>query len=112
MSQTNLSMPQVPDSRARSLFVPLMLIAVGILGTTVLPTLRLLAERQALTAANIGQAEPLVSAYRQRQAADALFSKTQVLADKGNPSARTVVEALKQRGVTIDPKAQTPAPPP
>lgn len=103
---------QAPESRTRGVFVPLILVALGVFGATVLPTLRLFAERQALAQASIEQAAPLANAYKLRQAANALFSKTQALAEQGNPSARAVVNALKQRGVEMDPKAQTPAPPP
>ena len=100
-----------PNNRTCGSFVPLLLLALGILGTTILPTIRLLAEQQALKNTAAEQVTLLANAYKIRTAADSLFSKTQALADKGNQNARIVVEALKQRGLTINPNAQTPAPP-
>ena len=43
--------------------------------------------------------------------ADSLASKMQALADKGNPNAQAVVAELKKHGVTINPGAQSAAPP-
>ena len=101
-----------PYNGTSGLFVPLFLIAIALLGATAIPTLRLVSERQVLKDTDSEQATPLANTYKLRVAADSLFSKTQVLADKGNPSAMQVVEVLKQRGLTINPNAQTPAPPP
>ncbi len=94
----------------KSLFIPIALVAVAVFGLTLLPTIRLWSERGALTDAHTQQETPLANANKIRVAADSLFTKTKALADKGNPSASEVVEALKKRGFTITPKVQPATP--
>jgi len=57
------------------------------------------------------RARRVAAAQKVRLAADSLASKLRALAEKCSPNAKTVVAELKQRGVTINPNASTPAPP-
>lgn len=102
---------KTPDVPSRGPFVPLLLLALGFLGLTVIQTTQLLNDRRALDEVASQQATPLAAAHKIRVATDSLVSKMQVLADKGNPNARLVVAELKQKGITINPNAVTPSPP-
>lgn len=96
----------------RSAFVPLLLGLLVLLLWTGFQTVELLGERRALRDAHAAQDAPLEQAQKIRAATDSLASKTQTLADSGNPDARIVITNLKQRGVTVNPTAKTLAPPP
>ncbi len=102
---------KTPDVQSRGSFVPLLLLAIGFLGLTVIQTTQLLNDRRALDEVASQQATSLAAAHKIRVATDSLVSKMQVLADKGNPNAKLVVAELKQRGITINPNAVTPSPP-
>jgi len=93
-------------------FVPLLLGLLVLLLWTAFQTVELLGERSALHDAHAAQDAPLEQAHKIRTAADSLASKTQTLADSGNPDARIVITNLKQRGITVNPTAKTLAPPP
>jgi len=99
------------NTQTRGPFIPLLLLLVGFVGWVGTQTTQLLRERWALKEVESHQAAPLAEAHKIRLAADSLASKTQILAAKGNPNAQVVVAKLKERGVTIDPSALTPAPP-
>ena len=102
---------QHSNTQTRGPFIPLLLLLIGFVGWAGTQTTQLLRERRALKEMESQQAGALAQAHKIRLAADSLASKTQALAAKGNPNAQVVVAKLKERGVTIDPSASTPAPP-
>jgi hypothetical protein len=95
----------------RSPFVPLLLLAMTLLGWMGIQTIELINDRRALAEASVQQATGLAAALKIRAAADSLASKMQTLADTGNPNALAVVAELKRRGISINPQASTPQPP-
>jgi hypothetical protein len=65
-------------------------------------TVQLSQERTALDAAVSNQALVLGNAKKMRAQLDSIAAETAKLAQAGNQNAAQIVEALKQRGVTID----------
>lgn len=66
-------------------------------------TTQLLKERENLTTLRANQATIYTNAQKMRTQLDAIAAEVAKLAQAGNPNAATLVNALKQRGVTIDP---------
>ena len=95
----------------RAPFLPLLLFMVAFLGWTIFQTTELIRERSSLAQTRSLQTAPLAQAQKIRVATDSMASKTQKLADAGNPNAQLVISQLKQRGITVNPNASTPPPP-
>lgn len=57
------------------------------------------------------QNAPLQAAQKKRTQMDVIASGTVKLAHQGNANAQMIIQALADRGITIDPDAKTPAPP-
>jgi hypothetical protein len=76
-------------------------------------TVQLLKEKENLATLRTNQTKVYENAQKMRTQLDALAAETAKLAQAGNPNAALIVNALKQRGITIDPskaqQAQTPA---
>jgi hypothetical protein len=85
-------------------FVPLLLGTAALTGWFGLQSWLLVEEQGRLKAAYAAQQQTVENATKLRQSLDALASDTQRLADTGNPNARLLVEELRKRGVTINPK--------
>jgi hypothetical protein len=64
---------------------------------------QLLSERQLLTTIQISQIRPFEDSGKLRNSLDAVARETAVLAGKGNPNAKLIVDELARRGVTISP---------
>ncbi len=104
-----------PDSEAigtgRSAFLPLLMLLFGFITWMAFQATQLIAERRAMNTAIAQQAEALTSSQKLRAACDSLASKTQMLANRGNANAESVIAELKKRGVTINTAAPSPVPP-
>lgn len=73
-------------------------------------TTQLLKEKENLTQLRNNQTQIYGNAQKMRAQLDALAAETAKLATAGNPNAALIVNALKQRGITIDPsKVKPPA---
>ena len=83
------------QAASRSVFVPLLL---GWLG---FQSWQLFSEPKALQAAYASQQHTVDGAAELRASLDTLAADTQRLADADNPNARTLVDEIKKRGVTI-----------
>jgi hypothetical protein len=77
----------------------------------ILQSVQLVSERRALKSAAAQQTEPLAAAQKLRAACDSLASNMQLLANRGDTNAQSVVEDLKKHGITINAHAQATAPP-
>ena len=102
---SHMQMPSVAASR--SVFAPLLLGGLAVLGWLGFQTWQFYVERQALQGAYASQQQTVDSSAKLRASLDTLAADTQRLADSGNPNARTLVDELKKRGVTIN-SANTP----
>ena len=96
-----------------SVFVPLLILAVTYLAWTVFQTMTLIKERETLTTLRTNQEQQIQNSKKLRENLDKLAKDTRVLADRGNPGARMIVDELRKRGITInlDTAATPPAAP-
>ena len=89
------------ETASRSAFIPLLLGGLAVLGWLGFQAWQFNMESQALQAAYASQQQTVDGAAKLRASLDTLAADTQRLADAGNPNARTLVDELKKRGVTI-----------
>ncbi len=101
----------VVEKPARSGFVPILLTTLAVLGWLGFQTLQLLEDRDTIQAARVAQQQTVDNAGKMRASLDALAADTQRMAETGNVNARTLVEELEKRGVTINANASIVAPP-
>jgi hypothetical protein len=86
-------------------FLPVLLVTVALLIWFGFQTVQLIAERSQVEALQANQTPVFQNAQRMRRQLDALAAGTQRLADGGNASAKAITDALRQRGITINPDA-------
>ena len=92
----------VIPARAVDPFWPSALLAVAIVSWLGFQTWQLIGERIQLQMTRATQDQPLEQAQKLRASLDTLATSTQSLAAQGSVAARTVVEELAKRGVTIN----------
>ena len=97
-----------PGTGARP-FVPVLLLGLAVLVWTGFQTWQLLAERSSLKEIVAGQGAQVEQSTKLRAALDRIATKTARLAAAGNGDAALIVDALKKRGVTINPEGGAPA---
>jgi hypothetical protein len=88
----------------RSPFIPFLILALSVAGWAAFQMTQLLRERDSLEAARSSQERPMENSKKLRDQLDGLARDTQRLANKGNASARLIVDELKKRGITINPE--------
>lgn len=98
-----------PAAAGYGLFAPVLLLALAVVGWSGFQTYQLTREHQQLAVAREVQQTQVEAAARIRANLDALAASTQRLANAGNANARTIVEALRSRGVNINPNPTTAA---
>lgn len=86
-------------------FVPLLLLGVAVMIGLVFQCWQLVVESGQLTDTFASQARVVDNATQFRAKLDKVARETQLLADKGNPNAKLVVDELRKRGITINPTA-------
>ena len=98
-----------PERGERSVFVPLVILALAVAGWAAFQMTQLLRERDSLDAARTNQERPMENSKKLRDQLDGIARETQLLANKGNAGAKLIVDELKKRGITISTEAP-PAP--
>lgn len=98
-----------------SAFVPILILALAILGWFSFQSLVLTRERDALQTTMASQETQVQNAQKLVDSLEALMRGTQQLSDAGNPSARLIVDELKKRNISYTPNqsaagATAPAP--
>jgi len=88
----------------RSPFIPFLILALSVTGWAAFQMTQLLRERDSLDVARSSQERPMENSKKLRDQLDGLARDTQLLANKGNASARLIVDELKKRGITINPE--------
>lgn len=88
-----------------SAFVPVLLLALAVVGWAGFQTVQLVRERQQLTLLHQSQSAQVDAATKLRASLDTMASATARLADSGNVNAKLLVDELRKRGVTINPSA-------
>lgn len=85
----------------RGPFLPLLLLALAVLGWSVFQTTQLVTERGSLTAGIASQDVQVEQSKKVRERLESLATRTARVARAGNPNATLIVEELRRRGVTI-----------
>lgn len=93
------------DALARQLVLPIVWLALAVLGWLSFMSWQLWSERKQLEQTRQAQEANVVAAGKLRASLDTLAIATSLLADSGNNGARTVVEELRRNGITINPAA-------
>lgn len=99
------------SERNLSVFVPLAVGLLAMLIWVVFQASQMVRERGNLKQVYANQEEPLQAAQKMRTQMDVIASGTVKLAREGNANAKMIIQALADRGITIDPDAKTPVPP-
>lgn len=87
----------------KSPFIPLLLLGLAVVLWFGFQASELFQERSRMQAAGVAQEETYAKARKMRGQLDAIAAGAQRLADQGNPGAISVINALKARGITINP---------
>ena len=90
---------------SHGVFVPLLVLILAVVTWLGFQATQLVIERKNLTALTAGQEAVFQNAQKMRQQLDAIAGGTARLAAQGNPNAQTIVEALRARGITVNPNA-------
>jgi hypothetical protein len=90
------------ENKTESIFLPSCIGLCALVLWFGFQTAQLSQERTTLGALAGNQATVLGNAKKMRAQLDAIAAETAKLAQAGNQNAAQIVEALKQRGVTID----------
>ena len=91
--------------RMYSPFLPLLLLVIAGVAWPFFQCYQLINEKQALATVFSNQNRPFEDSTKLRNSLDAIARDTALLASKGNPSAKLIVDELARRGVTINPTA-------
>ncbi|MCG6943300.1 MAG: hypothetical protein LJE69_18870 [Thiohalocapsa sp.] len=86
-----------------SAFLPILLVTCAITGLLLFQATQLSKDRSALVDLRAGQKPAYKEAQRLQDQLEGIAADTAVLAGKGNGNAILIVEALRSRGITIDP---------
>lgn len=92
---------------SRPSWLPLGLLAAAFVAWFAFQTVQLIAERRSLAALAAGQETIFGNAQKMRGQLDALAAGVARLAERDNANAAALVQALSERGVTINPDAAT-----
>jgi len=106
-----MSFGEAAPSRPGSVFLPLLLLSLAMLGWFGFQAYQLLTEREQIASARSNIEPQVQAATKLRASLDAVASGTAKLAAGGNPNARVIVDELRRRGITINPDAPAAAPP-
>lgn len=99
--------PSDDGGGTRSVFVPVLLLALAILVSLAVQAMFLVEEKRKLIAASAALEPQELAAGKIRASLDSLASGTAGLAAAGNPGARVIVEQLRSRGITINAPASS-----
>jgi hypothetical protein len=101
---------EMSEPQTRGLFVPLFIVASALVIWFGFQTSQLVTERSNLKTLHQNQDAIYQNAQKMRGQLDAIAAGTQRLANAGNPNAGQIVNALRARGITINPNAASQQP--
>jgi hypothetical protein len=101
--EENYRMDSQSEEGGRSYFIPLLIIAIALVIWTGFQTTQLLRERKYLRAVLNDQSPTVEQSQKLRAQLDSIAKGTLELANRGNSNAKTIVEELRKRGITINP---------
>jgi hypothetical protein len=91
------------SDRPTSAFLPILLVTCAITGLLLFQAAQLNSERSDLAELRAGQRPAYQEAERLQSQLEGMAADTAELAKKGNANAKLIVDALRSRGITIDP---------
>ncbi|EXI84401.1 MAG: hypothetical protein AW11_03877 [Candidatus Accumulibacter regalis] len=94
------------EPQQTNFFLPVLLIALALVVWFGFQARQLNQERAQLASLRSNQDSTYTNAQKMRAQLDSLAAGTQKLASAGNKNAQTVVNALQQRGITINAEAK------
>jgi|PlaIllAssembly_1097288.scaffolds.fasta_scaffold3796124_1 hypothetical protein len=94
-----------PGRQTYGLFLPVLLLAVALVGWFAFQTAQLLHERSLLKQLRTNQETQVQQSVKVRSALDGLARDTAQLAEQGNANAKLLVDELRKRNITINPSA-------
>ena len=97
---------QESNSQRLSSFVPLLLVVVTLLTLLGFQATQLYNDRDNLQQMREGQDQPFTEAQNLRKQLDGVAADTARLAEQGNANAKSVIDELAKRGITINPDAK------
>ena len=110
--------PRLPSEAGRpappspNLTLPVALGLIGLCIWAGFQTVQLVRERSVLHGLRTNLEAPVQESVKVRAQLDSIAKKTAELAAQGNAGAKTIVEELRKRGITINPNPPAPAPAP
>jgi hypothetical protein len=93
----------------QGIFLPLLLLAVAVVGWSSFQSVQLVIERNNLREAIGSQDTQVEQSRKLRTALESLGNGIAKLARSGNANATLVVEELRKRGITVEDERQAPA---
>lgn len=87
------------------IFLPLLLLTLGLVGWFGFQAFQLVKERSLLKQVQASQETQVQQSTKLRSALDALATDTARLAERGNANAKLLVDELGKRNITINPNA-------
>ena len=103
-------MSETGHNKASSLFAPVLLTLLTLVLWFGFQGIQLLKEQDNLKTLRANQDAIYGNAQKMQAQLDALAAGTARLAQQGNPNATQIVNALRARGITINPDAQKGSP--
>jgi hypothetical protein len=93
-------------------FIPVLILTLSYAGWAGFQMAQLMQERDNLASLRVSQDKQVEDSKKLRESLDKLAKATLALSNQGNANARLIVDELRRRGVTINPDATPPTPPP
>ncbi|MBS0392023.1 MAG: hypothetical protein JSR23_12885 [Proteobacteria bacterium] len=104
---SNQKAPNLSQGQDYGVFLPMLFALLTLVVWFAFQTSQLLKERDDLKTLNANQEASYANAQKMRGQLDALAAGTARLAQNGNASARKVIDALKAKGISVNPDAAT-----
>ena len=101
--KTNRLRRRLAGDKPTSAFLPILLVTCAISGLLLFQTAQLYGDRARLADLRSTQRPAYKEAQRLQDQLEGMAADTALLAEQGNANATLIVEALRSRGITIDP---------
>ncbi|MBK1631627.1 hypothetical protein CKO31_12910 [Thiohalocapsa halophila] len=94
---------RLAGDKPTSAFLPILLVTCAITGLLLIQAAQLYADRSQLAELRASQRPAYKEAQRLQSQLEGVAADTAVLAEQGNANAKLIIEALRSRGINIDP---------
>ena len=99
---------EIEKNKSSVFFIPVCLLGASWLLWVIFQMVMLITEGSNLRTLKANQENTVQQAMKVRAQLDSIAAKTADLAARGNQGAKTIVEELRKRGVTINPNTNNP----